>query len=46
METSNVNVDLSFNVYWVDTYTDIAKCLLQFKNNRSELIKIIKEVYE
>ncbi|MDE6850761.1 MAG: hypothetical protein K2J54_05485 [Clostridia bacterium] len=45
METSNVNVD-TFNVYWVDTYTDIAKRLLQFKNNRSELIKIIKEVYE
>lgn len=36
----------TFNVYWVDTYTDIAKHLLQFKNNRNKLIEIIKEVYE
>lgn len=45
METTNVNVD-TFNVYWVDTYTDIAKHLLQFKNNRNGLIEIIKEAYE
>lgn len=45
METSNLKVE-TFNVYWIDTYTNFAKKLLNFKNNRNELIKIIKEVYE
>ena len=43
MET--FNTDDTFNIFWVDTYTEIAKKLLQFKNNRQALIKIIQEVY-
>lgn len=31
---------------WVDFYKEFANKLLVYKNNRSELIKIIKEVYE
>ncbi len=31
---------------WVDFYSEFAGALLTFKNNRDELIKIIKEVYE
>lgn len=45
MITFNANVD-SFNIYWVDIYTNFAKKLLQFKNSRNQLIEIIKEVYE
>lgn len=44
METFNTDTD-TFNVFWVDTYTNIAKKLLQFKNNRQALVEIIKEVY-
>ena len=44
METFNTGAE-TFNASWVDAYTELAKKLLPFKNNRQALIAIIKEVY-
>ncbi len=44
METFNTGAE-TFNASWVEAYTELAKKLLPFKNNRQALIAIIKEVY-
>lgn len=35
-----------FNGSWINFYTEFANALLKYRNNRQELIRIIKKVFE